>query len=123
MEEVCKVTDCSVIVQPSEVLGETVVDKIKATFPEEPRMVDVLWCESKHKQFDSNGKPLMSKTKDLGVAQIHIIHWKQAKELGLDIWNSIDDNLKMARLIYDMQGITAWYALNSDCYRNLNKQS
>lgn len=123
MEEVCKVTDCSVIYQPEAVSSLTVVDKIKATFPEEPRMVDVLWCESHYRQFDEFGEPLISDTSDVGLSQINQIHWNEAKKLGLDIFNDVDDNLKMARLIFDMQGIKAWYALESKCYKNLSSQT
>lgn len=110
MEEVCKVTDCSVIYQPEADLSLTVVDKIKATFPEEPRMVEIAWCESRHRQL-VNGKPLISRTSDVGLFQINQVHWKQAKELGLDIFYDMDDNIKMARIVYDMQSIKAWSCL------------
>lgn len=92
----------------------TIKEKILATF-EDKRMVDVLWCESNHRQL-VNGKPLISPTSDVGVAQINQVHWKEAKALGLDIFNSEDDNLKMAKKIYARQGIKAWMALYSDCY-------
>lgn len=108
MEEVCKVVKCEVSIE----------DKINLAFPDEPKMVDIAWCESRHRQL-VNGKPLISRTYDVGVMQINQVHWKQAKELGLDIFYNIDDNLKMARIIYDRQSITAWYALKSECYKNL----
>jgi len=114
MVEVCKVVDCSTITAKP-----TGREKIALAFPEEPRMVNVAYCESRHKQFDKRGKTLMSETSDVGILQINQVHWPQAKKLGLDIFNSEDDNIKMGRIIYDMQGIKAWYALKSECYKNL----
>lgn len=54
------------------------------------------------------GHPLRSKTADVGIAQINQVHWPEAKALGLDIFNSADDNLKMAQIIYKTEGINAW---------------
>ena len=119
MEEVCKVTDCSVIVKKES----NVLSKIIAMFPDEPRMPDVMWCESEHRQFDEFGKPLISETSDVGVGQINQVHWKEAKKLGLDIFYDVDDNLVMSRRIYDSQGIKAWNAIKSDCYRKLSSLS
>lgn len=112
MEEVCKVIEC----------GESIIEKIRNAFPDEPRMVTVAWCESEHRQFDKFGEPLISKTSDVGVMQINQVHWSEAKKLGLDIFYSEDDNIKMGRRIYDIQGITAWMALESECYKNNKPQ-
>lgn len=76
------------------------------------RMVAVLKCESGFKQFNASGSPLMSHTSDVGVAQINKVHWQEAKRLGLDIHNSVEDNLKMAKIIYDKESIKAWV-----CYK------
>jgi hypothetical protein len=83
------------------------LEKIKAEFGENSKMLGVVKCESNFRQF-KNGEPLMSPTSDVGVMQINQVHWKKAKELGLDIFNSVDDNIKMGRRIYDSQGIKAW---------------
>lgn len=117
MEEVCKVADCSVIVQPSEVLGSTVADKIRQAFPEEPIMVQVAMCESRHRQL-VNGKPLISRTSDVGVMQINQVHWKEAKSRGLDIFYNEDDNIRMGRIVYEKQGVKAW-----TCYDIVSRQS
>lgn len=91
----------------------TIKDKVIAMFPDVPRMIPVVHCESGNKsnyarQFDGNGKPLRSNTSDIGVMQINQVHWKEAKNLGLDIFYSEDDNIKMGRIIYDIEGINAW---------------
>lgn len=70
--------------------------------------VSILTCESNMRQFDFNGQPLMSPTHDVGIAQINKVHWKEAKALGLDIFNSATDNLKMAQIIYKSEGLEAW---------------
>jgi hypothetical protein len=84
----------------------TIEERIETTFNDK-RMVKVLKCESQFQQF-KNGKPLMSPTSDVGISQINQIHWKEAKALKLDIFNSMEDNLKMAKIIYDKEGIKAW---------------
>jgi hypothetical protein len=93
----------------------TTNEKILLTF-KDPRMIKVLTCESQLKQFKVDGTPLVSPTSDVGIAQINRIHWSRAKELGLDIFNNEDDNLKMAKIIYDEQGIEAWSAFQNACY-------
>lgn len=99
----------------------TVQEKILATF-NDPRMVNVLYCESRWKQLNKDGTPLISKTSDVGISQVNQIHWEEAKKLGLDIFKSEADNLKMGKRIYDKEGIGAWNAIKSDCYKNLLKE-
>lgn len=87
------------------------------------KMMAILACESNYQQF-SNGKPLLSKTNDLGISQVNISNWKEAVELGLDIFFSPLDNLKMAKYILDTQGFGAWTTYKTPCYyRNLVKDS
>lgn len=46
---------------------------------------------------------------DVGACQINETLWgKTAKNLGLDIENSLIDNVKMANYIYSKQGMNAW---------------
>ena len=74
----------------------------------DPRLYKIAGCESGYHQFDKHGKPLMSKTDDVGILQIHDNHWAQAKALGLDIFNSEADNIKMAKIVLAQQGYSAW---------------
>lgn len=77
-------------------------------FGDSPRMMSVLKCENGFEQY-KNGVPEISPTNDVGIAQINIPSWsKKAKEMGLDIFYSTEDNLKMARWIYDHEGIGQW---------------
>lgn len=77
-------------------------------FKDVPRMLDVIQCESGFRQFDSSGKTLKSNTSDYGTMQINQVHLQEAKRLGLDIFNSVEDNIKMGRIIYESQGLHAW---------------
>ena len=53
-------------------------------------------------------------TDDVGVAQINYPIWGiKAEQLGYDLTNIVD-NIKMAKYIFDKQGIKAWA-----CYRKL----
>lgn len=80
---------------------------------------DVMWnvfhCESRHRQFDTDGTPLTSPTRDYGFSQVNEKVWNAtAIKLGLDYKNSIEDNIAMAKHIYDVQGPKAWV-----CYQKL----
>lgn len=94
----------------------TIEDKIRFYFTEEPeKMIATFTCESRLEQFDINGFPLVSPTDDVGVTQINRKTWHtKAKELNLDYENDIDDNLEMARYVYEVQGAKAW-----SCYKKL----
>jgi len=80
-------------------------------------MVKIVNCESRFRQFDSKGNPLRSPTSDIGLMQINQVHWKRAKKLGLDIFNSTKDNVEMGKIIYKEQGFEAWSAYESSCYK------
>ena len=103
MNEVCKVTDCSVIKREL-----TIKEKVQVAFADVPMMMQVVQGESGFRQFNKKGKPLMSTTSDVGVMQLNIVHWKEARKLGLDIFNNVDDNIKMGRIVFERQGLKAW---------------
>lgn len=80
-------------------------------------MVEVARGESGLRQWYDNGKVVRGRVTptDTGLFQISSPHWdKEAKRLGLDYENSIEDNVKMARHIADTQGITAWVYYNQN---------
>lgn len=92
------------------VIHKTIEEKIAETFPEEKEiMLAVAKCESNFNQ------DAVSHTRDFGVMQINERTWHDtAEEMGLDYKNSEDDNLKLARHIYEVQGLSAWV-----CYKKL----
>jgi len=78
-------------------------------------MVSVAKGESGLKQWHKDGRVVRGviTPEDTGLFQINTSYWgREAKRLGLDYENSIVDNVKMARHIYDTQGITAWVYYN-----------
>lgn len=84
-------------------------------------MVAIAKCESQLQQWYPDGRVVTGKVDpdDTGLFQINNRYWGGlAKELGLDYRNSIEDNIAMARIVYDRQGFTAWHARNTQCFRN-----
>ncbi len=79
-------------------------------------MVRVAQGESGMRQWHADGRVVRGivDKDDTGLMQINSrYHSKEAKRLGLDFENSIVDNVQMARVIYDTQGITAWVYYNN----------
>lgn len=84
------------------------MDKIRLEFQATPEMFEIVRCESQFRQLKENGEPLISPTQDVGITQINQVHWPRAKELGLDIFYSADDNIRMAKIVLKEQGLEAW---------------
>ncbi len=80
-------------------------------------MYEISDCESgtrgvvgSGRQFDNAGNVITSPTGDFGFLQINeYYHDATAKRLGLDYKGSLEDNIKMGRHVFDLQGYTAWY--------------
>lgn len=96
-------------IQP-EPQPKTVEEKIEIAFGEDADyMKRIATCESGMRQFDSEGNTITSHTNDSGLFQINNATWKKtAEELGLDYINSEDDNIEMAKYIYEQSGKGAW---------------
>lgn len=74
-----------------------------------PYLYQIAICESGVKQWSSDGKTIVSPTNDYGILQINHNAWdKTAQSLGLDYKNSLVDNVKMAKVVYQEQGLQAW---------------
>lgn len=72
-------------------------------------------CESQYKQYNPNGGVLTSHTNDVGIMQISRHYWeKEALSRGINI-ETPEGNVKMAKIIYQKQGIGAWKA-SSKCW-------
>lgn len=95
---------------------ENVKNLILSVFPDAPIMVQVCKGESGLRHWKNDGSVVRGivDPDDTGLCQINKRYWKkEAEKLGLDFENSIEDNVKMARHIYDTQGITAWVYYNN----------
>lgn len=95
---------------------ENVKAYIRQTFPENPALfIRIAYGESGMKQWYADGRVVRGiiDNDDTGLFQINNRYWKkEAQRLGLDYENSIEDNIKMARHVFDTQGVTAWVYYN-----------
>ena len=83
-------------------------EMVAQAFADAPRMLDIIKCESGFRHFDKNGEVLRSYTDDVGIMQISEYYWlNESQKLGLNIYD-IKDNIKMARIIYQRQGLKSW---------------
>lgn len=90
---------------------------LKDYFADTPILAKVGACESRNRQYNSNGGVLRGEknTYDRGVMQINILyHQEKADELGLNL-NSIDDNVAFARYLYEKYGSKPWKS-SSACW-------
>lgn len=108
-----------VVEEPREVLVEVVIDwsrerivqEIHNTFPENPDLaVRIAQCESGLKMIQSNHVLSYGREQSWGIFQIHAKDWEnKAIQLGYpDYKTDIQQNIQMARYIYDNSGWRAW---------------
>lgn len=82
-------------------------------------MAEVSRCESRFKQYNADGTPLLGKITpaDTGVMQINKdYHLGTARNMGIDI-DHIDGNLEFGRYLYNRNGFADWSASRS-CWSN-----
>ena len=91
-------------------------------FADIPILAEIAKCESRYRQFNSNGGVLKGNKNsyDRGVMQINILyHASTAEELGLNIHN-LDDNVRYARYLYEKEGAKPWMS-SSACWAKFNQ--
>jgi hypothetical protein len=89
----------------------TIEEKIAKTFPENPElMIAVFKAESGLNPMATNKNT--NGSRDIGIAQINSVHGHDDLEMF-----DVDKNLKVAREIYDKQGILAWYGFSNGSYK------
>jgi transglycosylase-like protein with SLT domain len=71
-------------------------------------LVCIAQHESGIRQFDAKGRPIWSKTNDVGIFQLHKSWIPVAKKEGLDIVNSAEDNVQFAIELYNKDGGKPW---------------
>jgi hypothetical protein len=85
---------------------------VKSYFAKNPIMAEVARCESRYRQFGSNGNVLrgIQVSQDVGVMQINeTYHLKAAQKLGYNIY-TLDGNLAYGQYLYEKQGTQPWSA-------------
>lgn len=87
---------------------------IRETFPEQPAIaIAVAHCESGFRMVQSNHIQPYGREESFGIFQIHARAWDGvARELELDYKNSVPENIKMARYVYEQSGWGAWTCFN-----------
>lgn len=91
---------------------EDIIKTINETFPDEPLMLKIAWCESR---LETKAKNPTSSAK--GLFQILDGTWEHFKCEG-DPFNA-EDNIKCGKKILDGQGLSAWESSFS-CWKYLS---
>ena len=84
---------------------------IEKEFSDVPIMKKIAICESGMKQFDEKGKVITGKAKEKGLFQIHPVWFPTMEKLGIDV-DTIQGNIKAARHVLNVQGLSAWTCWN-----------
>jgi hypothetical protein len=103
---------------PSNNLNNGVETRVREYFADIPLMAEVSKCESRFRQFESDGSVFRGKIndRDVGVMQINeYYHLERAKKLGFDLY-SLEGNMAYARLLYKEQGAQPWVS-SSPCWK------
>jgi hypothetical protein len=85
---------------------------VQAYFAETPILAQVSKCESRFRQFGTDGQVLRGEVNhdDVGLMQINEhYHADKAKALGLDL-KTVDGNLAYAKHLYEAEGTAPWSA-------------
>ena len=85
-------------------LYETALEN-ELSYKEFARLKRIVFCESSWQKDAYNAK-----THDYGYFQIARIHLAEATEMGLDVVNSPEDNIKFGVWLYDKSGVQPWVA-------------
>ena len=97
--------------------AQTVEQYVREYFAGEPIMAEIARCESRFKQFDTDGSIHRGvvNDQDLGVMQVNEhYHGKTARTLGLDLY-TIQGNVAYAKYLYEKEGTKPW-ASSSPCW-------
>lgn len=81
-----------------------------------PHVLDcIVQHESSGEQFKTDGSPLWSPTKDVGVYQINQQWIPLAKSMGLDVVNNEKDNIEFGTYLYQKYGPSIWATYSEYC--------
>lgn len=88
----------------------TLKSRILAAFPDAPVMADIASCESRFRQFNTDGSVYRGRANphDIGLFQINeTYHLKEATKLGMDIY-TLEGNIAFAKVLYKRNGTRDW---------------
>lgn len=96
---------------PTQIQTEKMV---REYFAGNPTMIDIAQCESRFRQYNSNGTPLIGSGLYLGVFQINYkIHTAKALAMNMDI-KTLEGNLAYAKYLFNQLGTQPW----AGCVKN-----
>lgn len=96
----------------SPVNAPTVEQTVREKFLDVPILIKIARCESRFRQYNTDGSPLYNErgSSAVGVMQImSSVHNKSARSLGYDI-TTTEGNLAYARHLYEKEGTQPWQA-------------
>ena len=89
----------------------TVEEYVRNYFSDIPILIEIARCESRFRQYDSEGGVLRGQENSLdrGVMQINeYYHGEDSDKLGFDIL-TLEGNTAYARYIFERYGVSPWY--------------
>lgn len=92
--------------------AQTIEQYVSTYFADEPIMIAIARCESRFRQYNTDGSVLRGEQngKDVGVMQINeYYHSAVADKLGLDLY-TLQGNTAYAHYLYSKQGTSPWSA-------------
>jgi hypothetical protein len=85
------------------------ITALRRLYEKAPIMKKIAWCESRDRQFDKSGKPLIGFSgADKGRFQINQVHWERARRMGINL-NTVQGNARYAEHLYETKGTKPWY--------------
>lgn len=105
-------TQTTIVVKPPFDVHSTSSLKsiIESEFPDSPVIVDIASCESRLKQFNSDGSVRLGRANphDIGLFQINeTYHRAEAEKLGIDI-DTLKGNIAFAKILHKRNGTRDW---------------
>lgn len=93
---------------------------VRASYADEPVLIDIASCESNFRQFDETGQVLRGRVNkgDVGVMQINEkYHADEAVKMDLNIY-TIEGNMAFAKHLYEKYGTDPWSS-SAPCWTQL----
>jgi hypothetical protein len=111
----CTFTCILFLLSISSAHAATIEEEVRNYFKDAPVMIAIAQCESKFKQFGTDGSALLGGWGGgmIGVFQIfESVHKKSASALGFDL-ATLEGNLGYAKHLYTQEGTTPWNSSKS----------
>ena len=103
-------------------VNNDIESKVKTYFSDTPIMQKIAYCESRNRQFDTDGSVIRGvvNSKDVGIFQINEkYHLSDSQKMGINI-HTIDGNMEYAKYLYEKQGTRPWSS-SRPCWGNYEK--